>query len=125
MMLAIHVLQHLGISTDQSMAFVEQARKDEYRRLRGYFRGETSLGFDETYTLRLHTIILLPDSYAVGKSIKHINFTQTDTTLLAIRRGRDRLDNFDETFLFNSGDAVVIEGTQNAILNAEKRLLAG
>ena len=125
MMLAIHVLQHLGISTDQSMAFVEQARKDEYRRLRGYFRGETSLGFDETYTLRLHTIILLPDSYAVGKSIKHINSTQTDTTLLAIRRGLNRLDNFDETFLFNSGDAVVIEGTQNAILNAEKRLLAG
>ncbi len=125
MMLAIHVLQHLGISTDKSMAFVEKARKDEYRLLRGYFRGEESLGMEEPDALRLHTVILLPDSYAVGQSIEDVNFEDTNTTLITVRRGRDRIDPFDEAFQFNVGDAVVIEGIQNAVLNTEKRLLAG
>jgi K+:H+ antiporter len=125
MMLAIHVLQHIGISTDKSMTFVEQAREDNYRRLRGYFRGEESLGMDEPEALRLHTVILSPDSYAVGKSVNNIDLAQTNTSLLAVKRDRDRINTFDETFQFNSGDAVVIEGIQNAILNAEKRLLTG
>jgi len=125
MMLAIHVLQHLGIPTNKSMSFVEQARKDEYRRLRGYFRGEESLGMNDADTLRLHTVILVPNSFAVGKTIKDINFESTDTILIAIRRGRTRIQKFDTSFQFNSGDAVVIEGVQNAILNTEKLLLAG
>jgi K+:H+ antiporter len=125
MMLAIHVLQHLGISTDKSMAFVEQARKNEYRRLRGYFRGEESLGLDEPDALRLHTIILLPESYAIGKSIDEIDFKQTNTSLIAVRRGRDRIESFDKNFKFEIGDAVVIEGMQNTILNVENYLLTG
>jgi len=125
MMLAIHVLQHLNISTNKSMAFVEKARKDEYRLLRGYFRGEESLGMDEPDALRLHTVILLPDSFAVGQSIENINFENTKTTLTTVRRGRDRIDTFNESFRFNAGDAVVIEGVQSAVLNTEKRLLAG
>jgi CPA2 family monovalent cation:H+ antiporter-2 len=125
MMLAIHVLQYLGISTEKSMAFVERARKDEYKCLRGYFRGEESLGMDETDVLRLHTIILLPNSYAVGKSIKSIDFEKINTSLLAVRRGRERIAAFDEEFQFSIGDAVVIEGRQSTILNTEKRLLVG
>ncbi|MFT5395766.1 MAG: CPA2 family monovalent cation:H+ antiporter-2 [Gammaproteobacteria bacterium] len=125
MMLAIHVLQHMGISTDKSLAFVAQARKDNYRQLRGYFRGEESLGMDEPGALRLHTVILLPDSYAVGKSIEKINLDNTNTTLSAVRRDQDRLDSFDKSFQFEIGDAVVIEGIQSAVLNAEKHLLRG
>jgi K+:H+ antiporter len=125
MMLAIHVLQHMGISTDKSLAFVAQARKDNYRQLRGYFRGEESLGMDDPNALRLHTVILLPDSYAAGKLIEDINLEKTNTTLLAIRRGRDRLDSFDSTFQLEIGDAVVIEGIQSAVLNAENYLLRG
>jgi K+:H+ antiporter len=125
MMLAIHVLQHMGISTDKSLAFVAQARKDNYRQLRGYFRGEESLGMDEPDALRLHTVILLPDSYAVGKSMDIINLEKINTTILAVRRGRNRLNSFDESFQFEIGDAVVIEGIQSAVLNAEKHLLRG
>ena len=125
MMLAIHVLQHMGISTDKSLAFVAQARKDDYRQLRGYFRGEESLGMDEPDALRLHTVILSPDSYAVGKPMDIINLEKSNTTILAVRRGRDRLDSFDKTFQFEIGDAVVIEGIQSAVLNAEKHLLRG
>lgn len=125
MMLAIHVLQHMGISTDKSLAFVAQARKDDYRQLRGYFRGEETLGIDEPNALRLHTVILLPDSYAVGKSMNIINLEKVNTTILAVRRGRHRLNSFDKTFQFQIGDAVVIEGIQSAVLDAEKHLLRG
>jgi K+:H+ antiporter len=125
MMLAIHVLQHLHISTDKSMAFVEKARKDEYRLLRGYFRGEDSLGFDEVNALRLHTIILSSDSFAIGKSVSELFFTETSTTLVSIRRGKERIDSFTESFKFQSSDAVVIEGKYNDVLNMEKKLLVG
>lgn len=125
MMLAIHVLQHLNISTRKSMVFVEKARQNDYRLLRGYFRGEESLGMDESESLRLHTVILLPDSYAVGKSINDIDFDETNTTLITVRRGRKRIDSFDNTFQFSIGDAVVIEGIQTAVRNTERLLLAG
>lgn len=125
MMLAIHVLQHMGISTDKSMDFVKRAREDEYRRLRGYFRGEDSLGMDEPESLRLHTVILLPESYAVGKSIEELTLAKTDTSLSAVRRGQNRIEQFDKNFHFKIGDAVVIEGTQNTVLNAEKYILTG
>ncbi|MGB1801311.1 MAG: cation:proton antiporter, partial [Gammaproteobacteria bacterium] len=89
MMLAIHVLQNLNIPTDKSMNFVEQARKDEYHLLRGYFRGEESLAIDEVYGLHLHTVILLPDSHAVGKSITNIKFKELKTTLVKLRRRKN------------------------------------
>ncbi len=125
MMLAIHVLQHMGISTDKSMDFVKRAREDEYRRLRGYFRGEDALGMDEPESLRLHTVILLPDCFAVGKSVNELTLDKTDSSLIAVRRGRNRIDYFDKNFRFKTGDAVVIEGTQNTVLNAEKYILTG
>lgn len=125
MMLAIHVLQHMGISTDKSMDFVKNAREDEYRRLRGYFRGEDSLGMDDSEALRLHTVVLLPDSFAVGKSLTDINLAEVNSTLISVRRGRERINTFDDNFQFSIGDAVVLEGSQNAVLNAEKYLLAG
>ncbi len=125
MMLAIHVLQNLEIPTDQSMAFVEQARKDEYRLLRGYFRGETSLGLNEMYALHLHTAILLPDSYAVGRSIADIKFEELKTTLIKVRRGKNIIESFNESFQFETGDAIVIEGKKKNVLKTEKKLLTG
>ena len=125
MVLAMHVLQRLNISIDKSMAFVNQARKDEYRRLRGFFRGEESLSMDDADALRLHTVILLPDSHAVGKSIAQIKLDNTNVMLVAVRRSRHRIESFDDKFEFRIGDAVVIEGNQSAIVNAEKHLLVG
>ena len=125
MMLAIHVLQNLDIPVDKSMAFVEQARQDEYRLLRGYFRGEESLGLDELHALHLHTIILLPDSYAVGKSVSDIRFEELNTSLIKVRRGKDRIESFTGTFQLETGDAIVVEGKQNDILKIENYLLTG
>ena len=125
MMLAIHLLQQLGISTEKSMAFVERARHDEYKRLRGYFRGEENLGLDEPDALRFHTVILLPDSFAVGKNPEELTLEDINTTLISVRRGVNRIEDFDSSFQFQVGDAVVIEGIQSAVINAEKRILTG
>lgn len=125
MMLAIHVLQNLNIPIDKSMDFVEQARKDEYHLLRGYFRGEESLALDEMYGLHLHTVILLPNSYAVGKSIADINLTELDTTLVKVRRRKKITESFNQSFQFEMGDAIVIEGKKRNVLNTEKYLLTG
>lgn len=125
MMLAIHVLQNLKIPVDKSMDFVEQARKDEYHLLRGYFRGEESLALDEMYGLHLHTVILLPNSYAVGKSIADINLTKLDTTLVKVRRRKNIIESFNQSFQFETGDAIVIEGKKRNVLNTEKYLLTG
>lgn len=125
MMLAIHVLQNLNIPVDKSMDFVEQARKDEYHLLRGYFRGEESLALDEMYGLHLHTVILLPNSYAVGKSVADINLTELDTTLVKVRRRKNIIESFNQSFQFETGDAIVIEGKKRNVLNTEKYLLTG
>ena len=125
MVLAIHVLQRLNVSIDKSRDFVRQARKEDYRRLRGFFRGEEMLSMDDADALRLHTVILLPGSFAVGKAIAELVLNRTGAALTAVRRGRRRIESFEPRFRFSIGDAVVIEGGQTAISKAEKRLLVG
>ena len=125
MMLAIHLLKQLGVSTEESMSFVEQARRDDYKRLRGYFRGEEALSIEESEVLRFHTVTLSPESYAVNKTIAAIHFEINDTCLIAVRRGHERIEQFNRQFIFQSGDAIVIEGKPDATLLTEKRLLSG
>ena len=125
MMLAIHLLQHLGISNDKAMAFVDKARKDDYKKMRGYFRGEENFDMDATETLRLHNITLTPDSFAIGKTIEETGLGNSDCQLIAVRRGVNRLEEIDTNFIFEVGDTIVIEGRPGVLNNTEKILLEG
>ncbi len=125
MMLAIHLLQQLGISTERSMEFVNHARSDDYKRLRGYFRGEETLGIEAPDALRFYNVTLLPDSYAVDKAPITLPLDEFDTTLIAVRRGTERMEEFDDAFRFQPGDTLVIEGKPGDVLNSEKMLLTG
>ena len=125
MVLSMHVLQRLNVPIDKSMVFVNRARENGYRHLRGFFRGEEALSLEDPGTRRLHTVILSPDSYAIGKSPVEIDLDATNALLTVVRRGRDRIETFDSAFRFETGDAVVVEGDQTAVDNAEKRLLIG
>lgn len=125
MMLAIHLLQHLGISAKRCMSFVDQARKDDYRKLRGFFRGEEAFDINETQTLRFHNITLLPDCYAIDKTPADLGLDTLGATLIAVRRGTKRLENIADDFMFKAGDTIVIEGRPGELLNAERFILEG
>ena len=59
------------------------------------------------------------------KTITELNITDTGSSLISVRRGRERIEVFNNDFQFNIGDAVVIEGMQSAISSTEKYLLIG
>ena len=125
MVLAIHLLQHLGISPSRCMAFVDQARKDDYKKLRGFFRGEEAFGVDETQTLRFHNVTLLQDCFAIGKTPAELKLESMGATLIAVRRGQNRIEPIHQDFYFEVGDTVVIEGRPGALINAERFVMEG
>ena len=125
MVLAIHLLQHLGISPSRCMAFVDQARKDDYKKLRGFFRGEEAFGVDETQTLRFHNVTLLQDCFAIGKTPAELKLESMGATLIAVRRGQNRIEPIHQDFYFEVGDTVVIEGRPGALINAERFMMEG
>ena len=78
MMLAKHLLEHLGMTSEKASAFVEEARDDKYLRPRGFFKGEEPDGIEGTTSFRLHTVVLIPDSFAAGKTLGKINLDSFD-----------------------------------------------
>lgn len=125
MMLAIHLLQHLGISSERCMAFVDQAREDDYKKLRGFFRGEEAFDVDETQTLRFHNITLLPECFAVDKTPAELKLDTLGTTLIAVRRGANRIEAVGNDFQFQAGDTIVVEGRPETLINTERYILEG
>ncbi|MEM7027038.1 MAG: monovalent cation:proton antiporter-2 (CPA2) family protein [Pseudomonadota bacterium] len=125
MMLAIHLLQQLGISNDKAMAFVDKARKDDYKKMRGYFRGEEDFDMDATETLRLHNISLIQDSFAIGKTLAEMELEKSECQLIAVRRGVNRLEKIESDFIFEVGDTIVVEGRPGSLNTMEKNLLEG
>src|SRR5262249_17440470 len=79
---------------------------------------------DETRQ-ELHTVVLPPHAYAVGKTLASMNFAYDGVTVTAIRRNGEIERDPDSDTTFEEGDVVVISGTAEAIEHGEGRLLMG
>jgi monovalent cation:H+ antiporter-2, CPA2 family len=95
--------------------------------LRQYFRAEGAEHLDETHAFReeLHSVILPPHAWAVGRSITDLLTRGSQATVSAVRRdgivGREP----SPDTVFKEGDVVVVYGTPEAVEHAESLLLMG
>ena len=123
MMLAKHVLQHLGVPSEKAVSSVEAARHSEYSRLRGFFQGEGPV--EDSAAFLWHTVVLIPGSYAIGKTLGEIKLDAFDVTVASIRKGNEKNDYPTDSVKLETGNALVLQGTINTLQNAEKYLIAG
>jgi CPA2 family monovalent cation:H+ antiporter-2 len=127
LMLLSHLLLLVKLPVGAVLRTVNDIRSHRYSMLRQYFRDAYSEHLDETHAFReeLHSVILPPHAWAVGRSITDLKERGSEVTVNAVRRdgivGRDPAPDT----VFKEGDVVVVYGTPEAVEHAETLLLMG
>lgn len=125
MMLATHLLQSLGVPSEEVQSLVEAARHDHYRRLRGVFHGDKPPSVERPDRHRLHTVVIPADSPAVGHTLEDLGLGGGPVTVFALRRGDIRGEEPSPEMTLRAGDAVVLQGPSDDLAQAEQQLVHG
>jgi CPA2 family monovalent cation:H+ antiporter-2 len=127
LMLLSHLLLLLKLPVPRVIRTVNDIRSHRYGMLRQYFRDADAEHLDMSHAFReeLHSVILPPHAWAVGRSIAELAARGSRANVSAVRRdgivGRDP----STDTRFKVGDVVVVCGTPEAVEHAETLLLMG
>jgi len=127
LMLLSHLLLLLKLPVARVIRTVNDIRSHRYSMLRQYFRDAAAEPLDDSHAFReeLHSVILPPHAWAVGRSIAEVADRGSRAAVSAVRRdgivGREP----SPDTVFKEGDVVVVCGTPEAVEHAETLLLMG
>jgi CPA2 family monovalent cation:H+ antiporter-2 len=127
LMLLSHLLLLLKLPVPRVIRTVNDIRSSRYGMLRQYFPAADAERLDESHAFReeLHSVILPPHAWAVGRSIADLAARGSRASVSAVRRdgivGREP----SPQTLLKEGDVVVMCGTPEAVEHAETLLLMG
>jgi CPA2 family monovalent cation:H+ antiporter-2 len=127
LMLLSHLLLLLKLPVSQVIRTVNDIRSHRYGMLRQYFRASGAEFLDDSHAFReeLHSVVLPPHAWAVGKTIAELAGRGSQAAVSAVRRdgivGREP----GADTVFKEGDVVVVCGTPEAVEHAETLLLMG
>jgi CPA2 family monovalent cation:H+ antiporter-2 len=127
LMLLSHLLLLMKLPMSQVIRTVNDIRGSRYGMLRQFFRADRAEVLDDTHAFReeLHSVILPPQAWAVGRDITQLIERGLKASVSAVRRdgivGRDPAPDT----LFKEGDVVVVLGTPEDVEHAETLLLMG
>ena len=127
LMLLSHLLLLLKLPVSRVIRTVNDIRSHRYSMLRQHFRSSGAEFLDDSHAFReeLHSVILPPHAWAVGKSIAELARRGSQAAVSAVRRdgivGREP----GADTVFKVGDVVVVCGTPEAVEHTETLLLMG
>ena len=127
LMLLSHLLLLLKLPVARVIRTVNDIRSDRYGMLRQYFPAAGAEPLDDSHAFReeLHSVILPPHAWAVGKSVAELSDQGSKAAVSAVRRdgivGREP----GPDTIFKVGDVVVVCGTPEAVEHTETLLLMG
>jgi CPA2 family monovalent cation:H+ antiporter-2 len=127
LMLLSHLLLLLKLPVSRVIRTVNDIRSHRYGMLRQFFRAGDAEFLDDSHAFReeLHSVILPPNAWAVGRSIDDLLQRGSTAAVSAVRRdgivGREPA----RDTIFKVGDVVVVCGTPEAVEHAETLLLMG
>jgi monovalent cation:H+ antiporter-2, CPA2 family len=127
LMLLSHLLLLLKLPVPRVIRTINDIRSHRYGMLRQYFRSADAEHLDDSHAFReeLHSVILPPHAWAVGRSIAELAARGSRAAVSAVRRdgivGREP----GPDTLLKEGDVVVVCGTPEAVEHAETLLLMG
>jgi len=127
LMLMSHMLLLLNMPVSRVVKTVGDIRDNRYAMLRRIFRREDARPLDETHALReeLHSVVLPPNAYAIGRSIDYLKLEELGVSVNSIRRHGLILRQPSPEAVFIVGDIVVLYGTPEDIERGENKLLIG
>jgi CPA2 family monovalent cation:H+ antiporter-2 len=127
LMLLSHLLLLLKLPVSRVIRTVNDIRSHRYGMLRQYFRAAGAEFLDDSHAFReeLHSVVLPPHAWVVGRSIAELASRGSQAAVSAVRRdgivGREPAA---DTVL-KEGDVVVVCGTPEAVEHAETLMLMG
>ena len=126
-MLASHALVLLGVPINRVVRRFREVREQRYDLLRGFFHGATDAAddLDEARQPRLHSVVLNPGAWGIGRSIAELGLERFEVTVSVIRRRGIRAVSPSPEARFEAGDVVVLLGVPDGLAAGENRLLKG
>jgi CPA2 family monovalent cation:H+ antiporter-2 len=127
LMLVSHVLLLLDVPVSRVVKTVGDIRNNRYSMLRRLFRRDDSrlVGDGAAENEELHTVVLPPGAYSVGKSLADLELDRGEVTITAIRRDGILGQQPEASTVLREGDVVILAGTPEALEHGEARLLMG
>lgn len=127
LMLAAHALQLLGQPPAEVLQSIEAMRAQRYQQLRGLWVGEgervaeaAGLAVEE-----IRTVVLPPQSWAVGRAIAVLAEREVAVTVNAVRRHGIAGTEPEASLRLQAGDEVILAGLPAELERAEQILLTG
>ena len=126
-MLASHALVLLGVPINRVVRRFREVREQRYDLMRGFFHGATDAAddLDEAGQRRLHSVVLNPGAYGIGRTIAELGLDRFSVTVSVIRRRGIRAVSPSPEARFEAGDVVVLLGVPDGLAAGENRLLKG
>jgi CPA2 family monovalent cation:H+ antiporter-2 len=124
LMLASHSLLLLGTPLSKVLRRIRAVREERYSLFQGFYRGASDGNENEDDAQVLHTVHLPDTANAVGRTWGEVaaNFRGGAAEISHIRRGSVRLPRPADDFVFESGDALILLGTQTGVTSLELHL---
>jgi CPA2 family monovalent cation:H+ antiporter-2 len=124
LMLASHSLLLLGTPLSKVLRRIRAVREERYSLFQGFYRGASDGNENEEDAQVLHTVRLGETANAVGRTWGEVaaNFRGGAVEISHVRRGSARLPQPGEDFVFESGDALILLGTQTGVTSLELHL---
>lgn len=125
LMLASHSLLLLGTPLSQVLRRIRAVREERYSLFQGFYRGASDGNESEADARLLHTVHLSDSARAVGRTWGDVAaaFRGGDVEITLVRRGGARMARPGDEFVFETGDAVVLLGTQTGVSSLELHLI--
>ena len=125
LMLASHSLLLLGTPLSKVLRRIRSVREERYSLFQGFYRGASDGNESEADARILHTVHLSDSASAVGRTWANVaaTFRGGDVEITLVRRGGARIAQPDDAFVFETGDAVVLLGTQTGVSSLELHLI--
>ena len=125
LMLASHSLLLLGTPLSRVLRRIRSVREERYSMFQGFYRGASDGNESEADARILHTVHLSDSASAVGRTWADVaaTFRGGDVEITLVRRGGARIAQPDDEFVFETGDAVVLLGTQTGVASLELHLI--
>jgi CPA2 family monovalent cation:H+ antiporter-2 len=126
-MLASHALVLLGVPINRVVRRFREVREQRYDLMRGFFHGATDAAddLDETRQRRMHSVVLNPGAWGIGKTIADLGLDRFEVSVSVIRRRGIRAVSPSPEARFEAGDVVVLLGVPDGLAAGEGRLLKG
>ena len=127
LMLASHALMLLGVPLNRVVKRIRIFREERYKLFKGYFHGISDAENEdlEKQQVRLHSVIISPGTFAIGRRLADIHLENFDVEVKSIRRPNSNGTEPSEQSILAEGDVIVLLGQPTGLTNAQNALLIG